>query len=248
MSKKLQFVLLIVLFVGLSYKYGYIARRGVAEVTSNVAASYLFISEYIKNSIDEHFAQQETIKKLKAENKALERSSLLASIYGEKLNRILKANENEPFGPTLELVEALSYEQISNYSRVWVRMKDFNASKIYGLVHKGSSAGIVISKDGKALGLLQGDNKCVFSVAVGKNMLPGVAFGKGKLMHIKYIPLWMEPKVGDKVVTSGLDKIFVEGIHVGKVIEVVEEESYKMAIVKPDITTNNPRFFYVIKN
>lgn len=247
MSSKLKFVIFIAIFLILSWQYSAVARRGVTDATNSVVGSYLGIIEYAKSTLGEHFKQKEIIAKLQDENKKLERSSLLATAFAGKLNRILKANEKAPFGPTLELVQALSYEQISNYNRIWISMNDFNSSKIYGLIYKGSTAGIVISKNDRPLGLLQGDSKSVFSVSVGENRLPGVATGSGKYINVKYIPLWMEPKVGDEVITSGLDKIFVEGIPVGKVIEVRDEESYKTAVVKPNIVTNTPAFFYVIK-
>ncbi len=126
-------------------------------------------------------------------------------------------------------------------------MEDFNSSKIYGLISKGNTAGIVIAQDGKPLALLQGDSKCVFSVSIGKDKLPGVSVGKGEFIHARYIPLWMQPKVGDEVVTSGLDEIFPAGIPVGKVVKIQKEESYQSAIIKPNAVVNTPAFFYIIK-
>lgn len=247
MSSKLKFVLFISIFTFLSLQYSAVIRRSVFDVTNSVISGYLVMTNYIKDTIDGHFEQEKTIQTLKAQNEKLEQSSLLLVAFAGRLNRILSLHDKEEFDPKLQLVRALSYEQISNYNRIWLDMKDFNSSKIYGLIYKGSTAGIVVAKDERPLGLLQGDNKCVFSVAVGENRLPGVTMGKGEYLHVKYIPMWMEPKVGDKVVTSGLDNIFVEGIPVGEVVEVVEEESYKSAIVKPNVSSNTPAFFYVIK-
>lgn len=247
MANRLKFFIFISIFVIISLQYSSIARRGVTNITNKAVSLYLGGVEFLKQSIDEHFNQKEQIKTLKMEKKKLVHSDLLLKVYKRKLNNILVANKKVPFGPDVELAEALSYEQISNYDRVWISMSEFNSSKIYGLIKNGSTAGIVTQKDGKPLALLQGDRQCVFSVAVGENNLPGVAMGKGKFIHVNYIPLWMEPKVGDIVVTSGLDKIFMEGIGVGTVIEVKKDESYKTAVVQPNINVTTPDFFYVIK-
>ncbi len=247
MANKLKIFTFLAIFAILSLKYSHIARQGVTNVTNEAISSYLWGAEYLREFIDKHFEQKEYIEQLIMENKKLKHSQMLMKTYKGKLNNILLANKKVPFGPDVELVEALSYEHISNYTRVWIKMNDFNASKIYGLIKNGSTAGIVAQKDGKALALLQGDRNCVFSVAIGKDRLPGVANGRGEFIHVKYIPLWMEPNVGDEVITSGLDKIFMEGISVGKVVDVKRDESYKVAIVKPYTTITTPDFFYVIK-
>lgn len=247
MANRLKFFIFIAIFVFLSLQYSSLARRSVTNITNQVSSSYLGGMEFIKQAIGEHFNQKVQIETLGEENNRLKRSDLLLQTYKRKLNNILQANKKIPFGPNVELVEALSYEHISNYDRVWISMSDFNASKIYGLIKHGSTAGIVAQKDGKPLALLQGDKQCVFSVSIGKNDLPGVASGHGEYIHVNYIPLWMEPKVGDKVVTSGLDKIFMQGIDVGIVIEVKKDESYKTAIVEPFTNITTPNFFYVIK-
>jgi rod shape-determining protein MreC len=77
--------------------------------------------------------------------------------------------------------------------------------------------------------------------------MPGVAVGNKEYVHVKYIPLWMSPEVGDEVVTSGLDKIFFAGIPVGKVIEVFQEESYQTAVVKPYAMPVAPAFYHIVK-
>lgn len=247
MANKLKFFIFIAIFIVLSLQYSNIARGYVSDATNYVLDGYLGVLGYVKEGIVEHFDQKDEIQKLRKENIRLEHSSLLALTFANKLNRLLEVNEKSKFSPKIELVESLAYEGISNYNRVWIDMNDFDASKIYGLIYKGNTAGIIVAKNDRALGLLQGDSKCIFSVSVGNQMFPGVAMGKGEFVHVKYIPLWMEPKKGDKVVTSGLDNIFVEGVPVGKVVEVKKEESYQTAIVKPNAKVNTPAFFYVIR-
>lgn len=247
MANRLKFFIFIAFFVILSLQYSNIARGYVGDATNSIIEVYLGVTKYIKETITEHFDQKDEIQRLRAQNSKLERSSLLARTYASKLNHLLRANKKEQFSPKTELVKSISYEGISNYNRVWIDMNDFNKSKIYGLIYKGSTAGIVVAKNDRALGLLQGDDKCIFSVSVGKHGFPGVAMGKGEFINVRYIPLWMEPKKGDKVVTSGLDNIFVEGVLVGEVVDVRKEESYQTAIVKPNVKVDTPSFFYVIK-
>ena len=76
--------------------------------------------------------------------------------------------------------------------------------------------------------------------------MQGVAYGNRKEVLVKYISQWLQPKVGDEVMTSGLDKIFFEGIKVGVVTEVIEEESSKTVVVKPYITPSVPAYMHII--
>ena len=247
MSSKLKFFIFIGAFVFVSLQYGDIARRTISELTTSVIGGYLTTMDYIADRITEHFNQRDEIRELREKNRELERSALLSIAFAGKFNRILEENGKSKYEPKLELVEAISYANLSDYYRVWLAMDDFNASKIYGLISQGNSAGIVIAKDDKPLALLQGDPKSIFSVYLGKEKMPGVAVGSKEYVHVKYIPLWMNPQIGDEVVTSGLDKIFFAGIPVGKVIDVLEEESYRTAVVKPYASPNAPAFYHIIK-
>lgn len=147
----------------------------------------------------------------------------------------------------MKLVRSVAYANLNDYYKVWINYKDFNASRIYGLLDRGSSAGIVVQKDGNPMALLLGDPKCIFSVFVGNAKIPGVVMGKNKEVHVKYIPLWMNPKAGDEVITSGLDGIFFGGVRVGVVTKVIKEELSKTAIVKPYSKINVPSYYYIIQ-
>ncbi len=247
MAKRLKFFIFLALFVALSLKYSHQARRYINDLTNLTIYSYLKSKEFIQNSIDKHLEQKAQIELLKQENEKLKNYKVQALSYENELNSLLLLKGQDEFISQVELVSSLSYESISNYDRVWIKMKDFNASKTYGLIYNSSTAGIVIEKNDRPLGLLQGDSKCIFSVFVGEDKLPGVAMGRNKNIHVKYIPLWMKPKIGDLVRTSGLDNIFVKGILVGEVVGVIKEESYQTAIVKPSAKINIPAYFYVIK-
>ncbi len=243
---KLKLFLFLVLLIFISVEFTDVGRGYVVGLNNYVLIRYMNIKKYINDKIDEHFQQQEKIIKLKADNEKLKKSALLSIAFAGKLNEILKDNNLSIYKPNVELVRAISYSNLNNYNRVWLDFKDFNKSKIYGLLYKGYAAGIVIEKNSHPLGLLLGDPNSIFSVYVGDDKIPGVLQGNKQYILVKYIPLWKNPKIGDDVITSGLDGIFFQGIRVGKVIGVMEEESSKTAIVRPFVNLSIPTFLHVI--
>lgn len=234
-------------FVFISLQYGSMAKQVVSNISTNVIEGYLATIEGIRKRIEEHFFQQESIRQLRTKNQELEEAALLSIAFASKLNHLLEAHGDDKYDPRLSLVQAISYANLGNHYRVWLDFEDFNTSQIYGLVHQGFAAGIVVSEHEKPLGLLLGDPKSIFSVSVGENHVPGVAMGNGETIQVKFIPQWTEPKVGDEVVTSGMDTIFFAGIPVGVVTEVVQEESYQSAIVQPYATAHAPLYMYAIR-
>lgn len=244
---KLKYFIFIALFVLISLKYGSDARKVFTVNTNSFLATFLDIRKSIKDKIDEHFFQAAEIKRLKEENSALKKSSELSIAFAQKLNQFLKLENMDEYTPKVELIRSLAYANLNDYYEVWVDFQDFNASKIYGLVYNGNAAGIVVAKDGNPLALLAGDPKSIFSVYVGKDNIPGVVYGRKKELHVKFIPLWMHPKVGDEVITSGKDGVFFKGIRVGVVTQIVKEELSQTAIVKPYVDLSVPSYYYVIK-
>ncbi len=177
---KFKFIFLIVLFVIISLKYGGTVRGVFSQNTNSVIALYLEIKTSIEQSVSEHFAQQKEIKELRIANKKLENSAEVLSAFAVKLNDMLKINDIEEYEPKVKLVRSIAYANLNDYYKVWIDYKDFNSSRIYGLLDKGNSAGIVVQKDGNPMALLLGDSKSIFSVFVGDEKIPGVVIGKKK--------------------------------------------------------------------
>ncbi|MBN2817293.1 MAG: rod shape-determining protein MreC [Campylobacterales bacterium] len=244
---KLKYLLFIAFFVFISLKYGNDARGFFTKNTNSLLGNYVDLKQFVEEKIDEHFFQVSEIEYLREENKQLKQSATLGIAYEQKLNDLLRRESMNEYAPSLELVKSLSYANLNDYYKVWVDYKDFNASRIYGLVHNGNSAGIVVQKDGNPLALLIGDPKSIFSVYVGENNIPGVVYGKKKEVHVRYIPLWMHPEIGDEVITSGMDDMFFKGIKVGVVTAVIEEELSKTAIIRPYVDVEIPAYYYIIK-
>ena len=248
MTKKGLFLLFFIAsLIFISFNYSKNLKEKAFLIPHTIRGVYIDFRNSVHNKIDEHFKQIEMIKKLQKELKEAKREVFLKKAYQKRLNKLLSEQNITLFDPSMELVQAISYVKLSDYNKIWIEYKDFNKTKIYGLVKGERSAGVVIEKNSVPLALLQGDKKCTFSVVVGDLRAPGIIFGDKEKMIIKFIPPWMSISVGDEVITSGLDNIFIEGIKVGKVIEIIEEESFTTAYVKPYYnSTTIPSFFHII--
>lgn len=245
MSRYKPFIIIIV-FVVISLYTGSYIRNSIIGFSTGLIKSYDNALAYVKHKIEDHFNQAAEIQRLREENKELRKSAVLLSTFANELDQILVDKNSSKYEPNIQLVRTLSYADVSDYNKFWIDFKDFNKSKVYGIIYQGKTAGIVINKDDKPLAILQRDNKSSFSVYVGDSKIPGIAIGNTKDITVKFIPQWLNPKVGDEVYTSGLDGIFFTGIPVGKVEEIKDENLYKSAIVKPYSNPNMPSFLYVV--
>ena len=230
----------------MSLRYGAEARNIIGGINNKILTTYVEIKNKFEEEISEHISQREEIVRLRAENQKLQKSAILSIAFAGKLNDLLKENNSTAYRPDISLVKSIGYVNLNDYGKVWIDFKDFDQSRIYGLLHQGYAAGIVVQNDGLPQGLLLTDPKSIFSVYIGSAKMQGVAYGNRKEVLVKYISQWLQPKVGDEVMTSGLDKIFFEGIKVGVVTEVIEEESSKTVVVKPHVTPNVPAYMHII--
>ncbi|MDR1554952.1 MAG: rod shape-determining protein MreC [Campylobacteraceae bacterium] len=246
MNNKFRVLLLVTLLVIISINYTNGLRGFSNDVCALIVKTYADFKDGLLSSIDEYFDQRDEIKSLKNKNAELEKRVLELSAISNKLNAMLKEANLSEYAPKTKLIRALSYANLGDYNKIWLDFDDFNASKVYGLVYDGYTAGIVTSNNQRALALLQYDPKSTFSVYIGNKKIKGIAFGANSKIEVRYIPLWTEPKEGDEVITSGLDNIFFEGIKVGKVVNVQKDESYFMAIVKPYADISIPSFLHVV--
>ena len=247
MKSKILFVALIGALVFFSLDRGALISGYVVNLNNRVVAAYDDAVKFVKDGVNEHFRQREEIKQLRAQNAELEKSAALLSSFAKELNEILVDKNSTAYEPRVQLVRALSYVNISDYDKVWLdKFSGYDESKIYGLICQGKSAGIVVSKDGNPMALLQNDPKSIFAVSIGEEKIPGIAHGSKDGITVKFIPQWLSPKEGDEVVTSGLDGIFFSGISVGKVTGVIQESLYKSAAVKPYVNITIPSYLYVV--
>jgi len=221
-------------------------RGEVLRFSNNIKLTFLNSVEDIKHRIDLYTNQAKKIEELEKKVKELEPDALLSVSLSRRLDKLLKETNLNYKHPSLHLVRTLSFEKLGDFNALWLDFKKFDPQKVYGLVYKGYTAGIVKEKDGNPLAVLELDPTVALSVYIGKYNTEGVIFGNNKNMIIKYIQKFNILKVGDEVVTSGKDGIFYEGVKVGKVVKITERELYNEAIVEPYIQPAGARYFYAI--
>ena len=166
-----------------------------------------------------------------------------------EINDLFEENHSKlKTDPKVQLVRTISYQKFADLNKVWLEVPDYNSSRVYGLTYKELVAGIVVSQNGRPLGLLNRDIKSSYAVYIGENKAPGIAHGNNaKNLIVKFIPAWFSIKEGDEVITSGLDEIFFKGLKVGTVISVTKSQGYQNAVIEPYYTANEPNYFHMIK-
>jgi rod shape-determining protein MreC len=250
--RKFLFVLLFIL-AGLSYLFK-IDELLVNKFTffNDIKISYIDKVINISNTIEKHFDQANTIEKLKTENSELKEYKILYATAQSQLNTLKEflANVDIPENKAkIELVRVLSYINYNDFTKVWLDKKIEDES-IFGLIADNYSAGIVVNKNGRAVGLLNGNKDCSYAVFIGEGKAPGIitASDTQDELQIKFIPIWANISKGDEVITSGMDNIFFEGLKVGRVTEVTDLADMKIATVKSYVNVLKKKYFYTYKS
>ncbi|RUM64706.1 MAG: rod shape-determining protein MreC [Sulfurimonas sp.] len=249
MNKKLVgFLLIFALLVAFALNNSTLVQNFVIAPLNNIKQLYHTAFSYARDTVNQHFYQQEYLEQLQEKLKLYEKNHLISHQIASELNRLYQEN-NATFSshPDLALVQGLSYVTLGDMNKIWLHMDDFNSSKIYGLVHKERVAGIVIAKNNQPLALLNNDPKCSYAVSIGKHKAPGIIHGRNQQeMLIEFIPSWIPIHVGDEVVTSGLDNLFFSNILVGTVTKLSQSQGYRNATVLPYYQESDIGFFHVI--
>ena len=246
--KKLSFFLLFVIAGGLIL-YSPVIRMLFTAFSTTVQTLYLDTKYLVEGAVERHFLQSETIEKLRRRTKKLERELLGCRYDARKYYAIveelgIKPDNNATFIP----VPSQGYALLGNFQQVWLRsFERYNPSKNYGVVRDGFAIGIVVEQKRRPLMILAGDPSCNFAVYIGKNRVPGIAMGlDSRHMIVKYIPEWMRLKIGDKVFTSGLDRIFPLGVPVGRVLSFEKMQGFKNAKIELFGDTLHPDYVWVV--
>ena len=214
--------------------------------------SYIDKAINFSSSIEKHIDQANTIQKLKNENNELKEYKILYETTYTQLNSLKEFLSNVDLSenkPKIELVKVLSYINYNDFTKVWLDKK-VNDDAILGLITDSYSAGIVVNRNGHAVGLLNGNKECSYAVFIGENKAPGIvtAAENQDELQIKFIPIWAEINKGDEVITSGMDNIFFEGLKVGRVVEITNLADMKIATVKPYVNVLKKKYFHTYKN
>jgi rod shape-determining protein MreC len=247
-KQKLLLAALLALAVsGALYFTGFL-QSPILRFTLAIKSSYLDGTQFVRETLTEHFVQQQTIIDLRKKNRYYEKELLSLHQVAEEYRKLLNEhNSTFTTEANVELVRALSYVRFGDPHRLWLEVEHFNPDQVYGLLYRGYAAGIVVSNGGRPMALLNGDVKSSFAVNVGTSMAPGIVRGNNsKRLIVEFIPIWIPISVGDEVTTSGLDQIFLSGLKVGKVISIAKAQGYQSAVVEPYFYGKNPAYFHVI--
>lgn len=241
------FFILLALFL---LKRGEMFQDKFASVILPVKEYYLEQSNSIKNSIDKYLTQSKSIEALKSENIILRKYLYQQKIEIVKLQQLTEFNEkNFNHHKNILRVQTISYKKLNDFSQIYLTQGEkIGKDKIYGLIQKNVAAGIAIKDKGSLKGILLSNPTCQFSTFIGEKKTPGIAKGiDAQNIEINFIPKWSKISVGDKVMTSGLDNIFLPNIPVGVVNNIITRSTYKTAIVTTYADVLHPNFFYLVK-
>ncbi len=250
MNKELAsfFFIFTALFVGALY-YTNIIQEPFIYALNALKTSYHSSIKRTNDAIEKHFFQAGEIESLKEKLAKYENNHLVMQQLASEVEDLFVLNHSTlTSNPKIELTRVISYEKFGDLNRLWINVIDYNKTKIYGLIYNETVAGIVIPRKSKALALLNRDIKCSYAVYIGKDKAPGIAHGNNEEnLIVDFIPAWHEIKVGDEVISSGLDNIFYKGIKVGKVLSITKSQGYQIAVIKPYYDSDDPSYFHLIK-
>jgi len=243
------FLIFIALLMGALY-YSNTIKAPFISVLNSIKSAHHNSIEFIQNKFNEHIFQKEQIIKLNEQLEMYENNHLVMQQLASEVNDLFQENKSKfKTNPKVELVRTISYQKLGDLNKIWLEINDYNSSNIYGLTYKELVAGIVVSSNGKALGLLNKDIKSSYAVYVGNSKAPGIAHGNNSQnLLVKFIPAWFSITEGDEVITSGLDNIFFKGLKVGRVLSVTKSQGYQNAIIEPYYKANNPNYFHMIRS
>jgi rod shape-determining protein MreC len=250
--RKFLFILLFII-VGLSYLFE-VDKLIIRNFTffNDVKLSYINKVINTSTTVEKYFDQANTINTLRIENDELKQYKILYTASQRQLDTIkefIVSMDVDETKPNIKLAKVLSYINFNDFTKVWLDQEKEDDS-ILGLITEEYAAGIVVNENGRSVALLNGNKRSSYAIFIGKDKVPGIitSSSDGKNLFIKYIPIWSEIKIGDEVITSGMDNIFFEGLKVGRIIEENTLPDMRTAIVKPYANVLKKKYFYTYKH
>jgi rod shape-determining protein MreC len=250
MNNKLIFTIILSIIALLLFQKEERFQESFSKLTLPIKEAYLNFTNQTTEKFEKHTSQAKRISELKKENILLRKY-----LYQQKMtinqlqqyshSRFKKYESDE----NVLQVQTISYKKMNDFSSIYLSNHEkLKNDKIYGLIQKNVAAGIAIKNDNLLEGILLSNEKCKFSTFIGEKRMPGIAKGiDEKTMEINFIPKWSKIAIGDKVVTSGLDNIFLANIPVGIVKKILTRSTYKTAIIETYANVLHPEYFYLVK-
>ena len=247
--------LFIILFLIVSLLYLFDADKLIVKkftFFNDLKLSYINKVIGISTSIEKYFNQASSIEKLRTENDELKEYKILYTATQKQLDMMkefISTNDTNQNEPNINLAKVLSYINFDDFTKVWLDQEKEDDS-ILGLITEEYAAGIVVKENGKSVALLNGNKECSYAVFIGEDKVPGIVTSSkdGKNLTIQFIPIWAEIKIGDEVITSGMDNIFFEGLKVGRISEESKRPDMQTAIVKPYAKVLKKKYFYTYRH
>lgn len=223
--------------------------RNITNPFDFVKTFYINTAQYFKETKEKYFTQVVTIEALQKENKELRNYKIKYEATKKEVETILENLENTNITTKdAKFARVLSYIDFDDYTKVWLDLEKKD-NTILGIISDEYAAGIVVSQDGKAKALLNGNEKSNYAIFVGDKKAPGIIHAsKDKhTLVAKFIPIWFDIKKGDEVITSGMDNIFFEGLKVGRVISIKKQQDIQEATIMPYAKVLKQKAFFVYK-
>jgi rod shape-determining protein MreC len=248
-NRLILFIIFIVITIFLLKKEGVVQDK-FAAITLPIKTYYLEANNKMEASIDKYLKQAVSLDELKSENILLRKY-----LYQQKINIVqleqLTQNNEKKFNNHQNIlrIQTISYKKLNDFSQIYLtKGESLSEDKIYGLIQKNVVAGIAMKEKNSLKGILLSNPICQFSTFIGEKKTPGIAKGiDAESIEVNFIPKWSKITVGDKVMTSGLDDIFLPNIPVGVVTNIITKSTYKTAIVQTYADILHPNFFYLVK-
>lgn len=249
MSTKALLLFFAAMLIAAAVYFSGTLQSPILSVLLSVNNAWHTLTDSLSRTYEEHLDQQRTIRRLRSDLALYQTSHLISHQMATEFNALMRENNATfTYHPDVALVRTIAYADFGDMNKLWLRMKDFNASKKYGLVYNEKVAGIVTEREGRPLALFNGDPKCTYAVFVGAGKSPGIVRGLNRdTMIVEYIPTWLPVAVGDEVITSGLDTLFFHGVKVGQVLRVERTHGYQAATIRPYFQGHDPDYFHVIR-
>ena len=252
---KTRILIIIILLLVLAILIGRNNQKleyALLNLINPIKQNYKLLTQDLENKSQSYLFQQETIEKLRKENRILRQKMLEQVHYIKQVKDIYDVLPQLKRLPVknISIVETISYVKLNSFSRILLtKPKGLKPDKLYGLIQGTVAAGIAKVVNDQLYGYLTSDPKCRFSVIIGKDKVPGIAIGvKQNEMVVKFIPKWHKIQKGDRVVTSGMDGIFFADIPVGIVTKVELQSAYTVAYIRTYSDVYHPKTYFVINN
>lgn len=234
-------VCLAMLVADLRFRYLEVFRQGLSVVTYPLQMAAATPADFVRNA-SRYFA---TLIEVQLENADLRRQQLGA---GERLLRFEQLEqENSQLRGLMQMAQRVQVKSVA--AEILYNAPDPFARKV--ILDRGAQQGVeaglaVVDADGvigqvtrvypiQSEVTLVTDRNQAIPVQVSRNGLRGVLFGTGQgRIELRFVIAGADIQVGDTLVTSGLDGVFLPGLPVAEVQSVDREaEAFARIVCKP---------------